>query len=217
MENACCKSACQSTSADPKWLKIAFALVLLTILYNIAEGLVAVWFGLEADSISLVGFGFDSIIEVSAAVLMLWRLIVQLKQTDDEAVEQTETSVRRFVGITFFLLSAYITYEASSALWNQQGPEASIVGVVLAVLSLLIMPLLAWGEIRAATEINSESLRSEAKETIACSILSLILLIGLAAKVLFGWWWADPVAGLCMVPWLIKEGTVGIKGVGCCG
>jgi divalent metal cation (Fe/Co/Zn/Cd) transporter len=217
MGDTCCNNACQSVPANSKWLKIAFALVILTILYNVAEGLIAVWFGLEADSISLVGFGIDSIIEVSAAVLVLWRLLVQLKQTGDEAVERTETTVHRFVGVTFFLLATYIAYEAASTLWKQQAPDISIVGIILAILSLLIMPLLAWGKIRAAKEISSSALQSEAKETIACSILSLILLVGLAANALLGWWWADPVAGLCMVPWLVKEGTAGIKGEGCCG
>lgn len=199
-----------------KWLTIAFWLVIFTIVYNIAEGVIAIRFGYSAESIALIGFGFDSLIEVSAAGLVLWRLFVQLKQADDEQVDKTETTVHRFVGLTFFALSAYILFESVIALWKQEMPHESLLGIVLALLSLLVMPLLSWGKLRAAKEINSPALRSEAKETIACSILSLILLVGLAANALFGWWWADPVAGLVMIPWLLKEGIAGIKGEGCC-
>jgi divalent metal cation (Fe/Co/Zn/Cd) transporter len=110
-------------------------------------------------------------------------------------------------------LAAYIAIDSGLTLWHQTRPEASNVGIVLAVLS---MPLLSWGKLRAAAHINSVALRSEAKETVACSILSLILLVGLAANAAFGWWWTDPVAGLCMLPWLIKEGIAGLKGEGCC-
>jgi divalent metal cation (Fe/Co/Zn/Cd) transporter len=103
------------------------------------------------------------------------------------------------------------------ALKNHQTPYENTVGIILAGLSLIVMPLLAWGKIKAAAQIQSQALKAEAKETIACSLLSLILLVGLAADALLGWWWADPVAGLCMIPWLVKEGLAGIKGEGCCG
>lgn len=213
-----CSGPCGSEPLKKnKWLTIAFWLVIFTIVYNIAEGIIAITFGYSAESIALIGFGLDSLIEVSAAGLMLWRLSVQLKRADEEQIEKTETTVHQFVGLTFFALSAYILLESGIALWKHEMPHESVLGIGLALLSLLIMPLLSWGKLKAAKEINSSALRSEAKETIACSLLSLILLVGLAANALFGWWWADPVAGLLMVPWLIKEGTAGLKGEGCCG
>lgn len=218
-DQACCNEACGSprVTTNSKWLKIAFLLVGFTIFYNVAEAGVAVWAGEKAESIALVGFGFDSLIEVSAAAMMLWRLVEQVRHHSDEAVEQAEANVHRFVGVTFILLAAYITFDSSLTLWHQERPHSSFLGIVLATLSFIIMPLLSWGKMKAAQEINSPALRSEAKETIACSILSLILLIGLAANAAFGWWWADPVAALVMLPWLIREGIAGLKGEGCCG
>ena len=202
---------------DSKWLKIAFWLLLSTFLYNVIEAVIAIVVGYEAESIALVGFGFDSMIEMSASGLMVWRLALELKGTAPEVVERTEHLVQRFVGWTFFALSAYIAYESITALLAMTTPQESVIGIILAILSLLIMPALAWGKLKAADKLNSQALRAEAKETIACTILSLILLVGLAANATIGWWWADPVAGLVMIPWLIKEGIEGIKGEGCCG
>lgn len=217
-EASCCGQPCGTgLKNNSKWLKIAFILVVLTIVYNVAEAMVAVFTGYTSESIALIGFGFDSLLEVSAAALMLWRLIEQVKHQNDEAVERAETTVHRFVGFTFLLLAAYIAYDAGTTLWHQARPDETMLGIAIAALSLLIMPLLSCGKIRAAKEINSAALRAEAKETIACSILSLILLIGLGLNALFGWWWADPVAALAMIPWLIKEGVAGLKGEGCCG
>lgn len=205
------------TTTRSYWPKIALGLVILTILYNIAEAVLAISFGLEAESISLVGFGFDSIIEVSAAGVMLWRLTQEFAHVSECQLEAREKFVRRFVGATFILLAAYILYQSATDLWFQTKPSESIIGIILAILSLIIMPLLAWGKMKAADHIGSEALRLEAKETIACSLLSLILLLGLSLNALFGWWWADPVAALTMVPWLIKEGREGLRGESCCG
>jgi divalent metal cation (Fe/Co/Zn/Cd) transporter len=219
-KDSCCTELCGSNSnfkPDPKWLKIAFALVSLTIVYNVLEAVLAVWTGEKAESIALVGFGVDSLIEVSAAFLMLWRLIEQVRHHNDEVVERAENRVHRFVGVSFFLLAAYIAFNAISTLWHQTRPEQSLFGIILALLSLIIMPLLSWGKMRAAHHIQSNALTAEAKESIACSILSFILLVGLVANATLGWWWADPVAGLVMLPWLLKEGIAGIKGEGCCG
>jgi divalent metal cation (Fe/Co/Zn/Cd) transporter len=218
MSDSCCNSSCTSEKiTNTKWLKIAVILVLLTITYNIAEAVIAVSTGYSVDSIALVGFGFDSLLEVSAAILMLWRLIEQLRHQNDEAVERAESLVHRFVGATFLLLSAYILYDSITTLFHQVRPESTLIGTALAALSLMLMPFLAWGKMRAAKEIGSSALYSEAKETVACSILSLIVLIGLALNVTLGWWWADPLAAFMMIPWLIKEGIAGIKGQSCCG
>ena len=215
---SCCGQSCGSElKTNTKWLKMAFVLVIFTIFYNVLEAIVSVLAGEKAESVALIGFGFDSLIEVSAAGMMLWRLIEQVRHQSDEAVERAEANVHRFVGVTFFLLSAYIVSNSSLTLLHHEKPHASPVGIVLAVLSLIVMPILSWGKMRAALEINSPALKAEAKETVACSVLSLVLLVGLAANALFGWWWADPVAALLMLPWLIKEGIAGLKGEGCCG
>src|SRR5690606_23713430 len=114
-------------------------------------------------------------------------------------------------------LALYVVYQSASDLWFQRIPGESLIGIVLAVLSIIIMPALAWWKIKAAKHIQSKALELEAKETIACSYLSFVLLAGLSLNALLGWWWADPVAALLMVPWLVKEGMEGIKGEECCG
>jgi divalent metal cation (Fe/Co/Zn/Cd) transporter len=170
----------------------------------------------RADSIALVGFGLDSIIELAAASVLLWRLAVEARGADRETVERAERRVHVFVGVTFLLLALYVTGQAGWTLWVQDAPAESGIGIVLAVTSLVIMPLVSWGKLHAARQIGSRALRAEAKETLACSYLSFALLLGLVANATLGWWWADPVAALLMVPWLIKEGREGLSGEDCC-
>jgi divalent metal cation (Fe/Co/Zn/Cd) transporter len=199
-----------------RWLRIGQRLVIAALAYNIVEAVIALWAGADAESIALLGFGLDSIIETSAAGLLLWRLQVEGRGADRETVERTERRVHRFVGATFLLLAAYVIAQAWWTLWNREAPSESLIGIVLAAASLVIMPLVSWGKLRAAREIGSAALRSEAKETLACSYLSFTLLVGLAANAFAGWWWADPVAALLMVPWLVKEGLAGLRGEECC-
>ncbi len=213
----CCESLdSKQVPKEFKWLKVALWLLVSTFVYNIIEAVIALIFGYKAESIALVGFGFDSLIEMSASGLMAWRLLIELKGSTPEIIERTEHLVQRFVGWTFFALSTYIAFESGTALYTQEAPQESPIGIIIAVLSLIIMPTLAWWKLKAAEKLNSPSLRAEAKETIACSILSLILLIGLIVNATLGWWWADPLAGLLMIPWLVREGLEGIRGEGCC-
>jgi divalent metal cation (Fe/Co/Zn/Cd) transporter len=210
------RTATTDNSPDyARWSRIALWLVTATLFYNIIEAVVALWAGTEADSIALFGFGLDSVIETAAAMLLLWRLAVEAKGADHETVERVERRVHLFVGITFLLLALYVTVQAGWTLWKAEAPEESVVGIILAAISLVVMPLVSWGKLRAAREIGSGALRAEAKETLACSYLSFALLLGLVANAIAGWWWADPVAALVMVPWLIKEGREGIKGEEC--
>jgi divalent metal cation (Fe/Co/Zn/Cd) transporter len=199
-------------AAARNWTRIGVQLVLATAAYNVVEAVVAVWSGIAAGSIALVGFGLDSVIECAAAGALFWRLRVEALGADHEEVERRERLVHRFVGATFIGLALYVSAQAGWTLWRQQGAEESVVGIVLAAASLVIMPLVAWGKLRAAKEIGSNALRAEAKETLACSYLSLTLLLGLVANASAGWWWADPVAALLMVPWLVKEGIEGVRG-----
>ena len=198
-----------------RWTRIALWLVLATAAYNVIEAVVALWSGIRADSIALVGFGLDSVIECVAAVALLWRLRKQWAGADPEELERAEQVVHRVVGATFVALALYVTAQSGYTLFTAHAPEESLVGIALAVASLVIMPLVAWGKLRAARELGSGALRAEAKETLACSYLSFALLLGLVANAVAGWWWADPVAALLMVPWLVKEGLEGLRGEEC--
>lgn len=197
------------------WVRIGLWLVIATMAYNIIEAVVALWAGVDAESIALFGFGLDSVIECSAAGVLLWRLSQEVCGADEETLEKNERRVHRFVGATFIALALYVSFQSARTLWFHVAPEESLIGIILAGASLLIMPLVSWGKLRAAREIKSAALRSEAKETLACSYLSFVLLLGLVANSLAGWWWADPVAALLMVPWLIKEGIEGLRGEQC--
>ena len=202
-------------AAGRDWLRVALALVALTALYNAGEAVLALWSGIAAHSVVLVGFGLDSVIECAAAGVLLWRLRLEQRGLDHETIEHAERRVRRFVGVTFFALAAYVVGQAAWTLLGGQAPAESLLGIALALASLVVMPLVAWGKLRAAAEIGSAALRAEAKETLACSYLSFTLLLGLGANALWGWWWADPLAALVMVPWLVKEGREGFEEDGC--
>lgn len=209
-------TASTAGSANRDWARIGLWLVALTMAYNVAEAAIGLWFGASAESIALLGFGLDSAIECAAAGALLWRLSLEARGTKPVQVERAEERVHRFVGATFLALAAYVTAQASFTLWAARQPAESIPGMILAAASLVIMPLVSWGKLRAAREIPSPALRAEAKETLACSFLSLTLLLGLAANAVAGWWWADPAAALTMVPWLLREGLEGIRGEHCC-
>jgi divalent metal cation (Fe/Co/Zn/Cd) transporter len=206
----------ERTTPHRDWTRIGLQLVALTMAYNVLEALVALWSGIRARSVALTGFGLDSVIECVAAAALLWRLRVEFAGAGRAKIERSDRRVHRVVGATFMLLAAYVTAQAIWVLRQQSAPAESVVGIALAALSLVVMPLVAWGKLRAAREINSSALRAEAKETLACSYLSATLLIGLVANAAAGWWWADPAAALLMVPWLLKEGREGLRGDDCC-
>lgn len=205
------------SSAPSRWARVALWLVGATMAYNVVEAVLAVSFGLEAESIALLGFGLDSVIEVTAAGALFWRLRVEARGADSEAIERADDRVRFIVGLTFMALALYVTIQAGLTLWRAEPPSQTVPGIILAAASLLIMPAIAIAKLRAADHLGSRALRAEARETLACSYLSLALLVGLAANAAFGWWWADPSAALLMVPWLIKEGREGLSGDDCGG
>jgi cation diffusion facilitator family transporter len=181
-----------------------------TVGWNVIEGIVAIAAGVVAGSIALVGFGLDSYVEVASGFVLIWRLRKH-GFSDEEEEEAAEKRAVFFVGVTFFLLAAYVVYESGKKLIYHEHPEESLVGIILAVVSLVVMPILAWYKKKLALEIHSRALRADALETLACSYLSLALLFGLGANALFGWWWADPVAALAMVYFLVKEGIEAIQ------
>lgn len=199
-------------SARQIWLGRAVWLAVATVAYNLIEAVVALYAGVQAGSIALVGFGLDSMIELSAAAVVLWRLRLEARGAAIERVRSVEAGVTRFVGVTLLALAAYVVVQSAWILWTREAPRESWLGVGLAILSLLIMPVLAIGKLRAADEIGSRALRQEAKETLACAYLSFALLLGLGANAIAGWWWADPAAALLMVPWLVREGLEAFEG-----
>jgi divalent metal cation (Fe/Co/Zn/Cd) transporter len=178
----------------------------VTVGWNVIEGVVAIAAGLLAGSVALVGFGVDSSIEVISALGLLWRL----RTAGPDATVQEESAAERralyVVAATFFLLAAYIAVEAGSSLIGREAPERSTVGLVLSVLSLVIMPALAYMKQRTGRQMGSRALVADAAETWVCSYLSLALLAGVGLHVLFGWWWADPVGALAMLPVMLWQG-----------
>jgi divalent metal cation (Fe/Co/Zn/Cd) transporter len=200
-----------AASDSERWVRRGLWLVLGTMAYNVIEAAVALWAGHRAESIALIGFGLDSLIEIAAGAVLLWRMTVQLRGAEEQRVERAERRVRRFVGGTFFALAAYVALDSLWTLWTREAPAESLIGIALAIASLIIMPIIAFGKMRTADAMGSKALRAEAKETLVCSYLSFTLLVGLALNALAGWWWADPAAALFMVPWLIHEGKEGFE------
>jgi len=184
-----------------------------TITYNSLEGLIAVVAGLMAGSIALVGFGFDSLIEVTSGAALVWRLH---SDADESRRERVEAITLRIVGVCFLLLAAYVSYDSIKSLIWREHPRESIPGIVLAIASLIVMPLLVRAKRKVARGINSAALMADSKQTELCTYLSAILVGGLLLNALLGWWWADPFAALIMVPIIAKEGIEGLRGETCC-
>jgi divalent metal cation (Fe/Co/Zn/Cd) transporter len=185
----------------------------LTLSYNSVEGFIAIGAGLLAGSVALVGFGFDSVIELAASAAALWRLYADV---DPVERERAEALTLRVVGVLFLALAVYVTLDAAKALLKQEAPGESTVGIVLAIASLVVMPLLARAKRKVAIALGSRALQSEAQQTQLCTYLSAILLGGLTLNAFFGWWWADPVAALVMVPIIGREGVEALRGHDCC-
>jgi divalent metal cation (Fe/Co/Zn/Cd) transporter len=181
----------------------------VTVGWNVIEGILAIAAGITASSIALVGFGLDSYVEVASGMVLIWRL--RKHGFGDAEEEAAEKRAILFVGVTFFLLAAYVAYVSGKKLLLHEHPDESMIGIILAIVALIVMPMLAFYKKKIAAEINSRALRADALETLACSYLSLTLVVGLGANALFGWWWADPLAALAMVYFLIREGWEAVE------
>jgi divalent metal cation (Fe/Co/Zn/Cd) transporter len=184
-----------------------------TIAWNSLEGLIAVIAGTVAGSISLVGFGIDSFIEVISGTTLLWRMTVD---ADVQRRERNERLSLRIVGICFLSLAAYVAYESCSDFISRKTPARSIAGIILACVSLIVMPMLSHAKKKVGYELGSAAMNADATQTDFCVYLSAILLGGLLLNALLGWWWADPAAALIMIPIIAKEGFDGITGKACC-
>ncbi len=211
------KTGLRAEGEGERWHRIALALVVGTLVYNVIEAAVALWTGLDASSIALFGFGLDSVIETVAASVLLWRLWQGVRGAGADRLAELDARVHRVVGGTFLALTVYILFQAAWTLSTRARPEESPIGIGLAIASAIVMPLVSVGKIRAARRLGSSALLAEAKETLACSYLSLTLLLGLLLNGSLGWWWADPVAALLMVPWIVREGVEGVRAEDGCG
>lgn len=179
-----------------------------TIGWNTLEGIIAVIAGALAGSISLVGFGIDSFIEVTSGAALLWRMYVD---ADEAQRERNERTALRIVGACFVALSIYIAYEGISDLTARLAPEHSTPGIILAIVSLIVMPLLSRAKRRVGNSLNSAAMHADAKQTEFCTYLSAILLGGLLLNAALGLWWADPMAALLMTPIILREGIQGLR------
>jgi cation diffusion facilitator family transporter len=180
-------------------------LTALTIGWNSLEAVIAIGSGILAGSIALVGFGLDSVVEVSSALVIVWRLSRQ--SSDHAANERAERLAVRLIAFSFLAIALYVTYDSIIKLLGiGDQPEHSTVGLVLVALSVMVMPTLAWAKRRVAAGLNSVALKADAAETQLCTYLSVVVLLGLAANSLFGWWWMDPLAGLLIAVLALKEG-----------
>ena len=191
----------------------SFRLNVLTIAYNSLEGIVALIAGALAGSIALTGFGLDSLIELAASLTALWRLRHDVNPRQRERAERLSL---RVIGALFVALATYVAIDAAWALYRRQPPNESIAGIAIAALSVVVMPVLARAKRRVAFALGSGALAAESQQTSLCAYLSAILLGGLTLNAVVGWWWADPIAALLMVPLIAREGIEGLRGRSAC-
>ena len=192
------------SAGRPELLRRAQALAVFTLAWNVAEGVIALAAAWAAGSRALAGFGLDSAVESISAGVLLWRLRVE--QRDPERVERVEPIALRLIGVSFLVLAAVVGFEAVRSLLIRDEPDASPVGIGLTLLSLAVMPILARRKRRVAIALGSRAAEADSAQTRACAYLSAVVVTGLVLNAVFGWWWADPVAALGVVVFLVLEG-----------
>jgi len=180
-----------------------------SVAYNVAEAVVAITSGRVADSTALVGFGLDSTVEVMSGLVILW-------QFGHPVPEEREHLARRLIAVSFFALAAYVTVESVRAVVAREQPDTSVVGIALAGLSLAVMPLLSQWQRRTGRELGSGAVVADGTQTLLCTYLSGVLLVGLLANALLGWWWLDSVAALVIAAVAVREGRSNWRGDACC-
>jgi len=180
-----------------------------SVSYNVIEAIIAITAGIVAGSIALVGFGLDSVVEVSSGLIILWQFRHRLP-------ESREQQALRLMAFSFFALAAYVTFESVRALVSGHDPDPSPVGIGLAAASLVIMPFLSWAQRRTGKALGSNAVVADSTQTLLCTYLSAVLLVGLVLNATIGWSWADPIAGLVIAAIAVKEGREAWRGEGCC-
>jgi divalent metal cation (Fe/Co/Zn/Cd) transporter len=206
------RTATHDSNSDVVRLKRrALLLVWAGEIWNVIEAVVALWSGVAVNSVALIGFGFDSVLELAAGGILIWRLQTTWQDIDEESA--AERKAHKIVGITFFVLAGYILLQSIAILLGYlPEPQESTTGLVLIAASAIVMTILYFKKMAVAEKIGSRALKAEAKETLVCDLQDLTVFVGLGANFLFGWWWADPVAALGLIPFLIKEGLEGVMG-----
>src|SRR5437016_6437650 len=181
----------------------------LSIGWTGLESIVGIIAGVLAGSVALISFGIDSVIEVASSLVLVWRL------SDASAAENREEFAHRLVGVCFLTLAVYVSFEALKDLLTRSSPRVTYLGIIYAAACVVVMPLLARAKRRAAANLQSDALHADSHQSDICAYLAMILLGGLSFNALFGWWWADPVAALCMVPIILREAISGLRGQPC--
>ena len=194
---------------NKKLNKEALRLSYFTVVYNIIEGAISIFFGVLAGSIALVGFGLDSFIESLSGGIMIWRF--HRHDLNKEEEEKIEKKALKLVGYTFYILAVYVLYESVTKLYFIEIPQPSVAGMVITIISLIIMPVLYIKKHNLGHKIKSKSLIADAKQTIACMSLSVAVLMGIAMNKFFGFWQADPIAGIIVSFLLVREGYLVLK------
>ncbi|MBR9699324.1 cation transporter [Candidatus Woesearchaeota archaeon] len=187
----------------------ALGLSYFTVGYNIVEGIVSVFFGSISGSIALVGFGLDSFIESLSGSIMIWRF--KKREYSKQDIERIEKKALQLVGYTFFVLALYVLYESLTRLYFAEASSPSLAGIIITIISLIIMPILYHKKHRLGHQLHSRSLIADSKQTIACMLLSVAVLLGIALNWLFGFWQADPIAGLVVSLLLMREGYLVVR------
>ncbi|HDJ22550.1 MAG TPA: hypothetical protein ENF17_01480 [Candidatus Aminicenantes bacterium] len=196
-----------------KTYKKALFLEYFTVGYNVIEAAVSIAFGHIAKSIALIGFGLDSVVESLSGMILIWRLRKHGKVSEEEE-EAVERKATKFVALTFFILGLYVLFHSVKKLIEKEIPNPSLPGIIIAIVSIVVMPLLSWQKFKAAKQIQSQALVADSKETLACFFLSVALLIGLLSNYVFDFWQADPIVGLIIVVFLFREGWENWRGEG---
>jgi cation diffusion facilitator family transporter len=190
---------------ESKLYKRALNLSYFTIIYNIVEGILSIFAGLMAGSTSLLGFGLDSVVESFSAAVLVWRFRKGRGMPDDE-VEKLEKKALKYIGFTFLILGIYVLYESTSKIYTGEISNPSLLGILIAIASIIVMPILFYMKYKTGKSLNSKSLIADSKQTLACMYLSIALLIGLLLNYIYGIWQADPIVGILIAIYLIKEG-----------
>jgi len=196
-------------------LRRALFLEILTVGWNIVEGVIAVTAALAAGSVALLGFGIDSFVESFSGSILLWRLRAERHDMSGAEIEKLDRRARKLVAVSLFLLAAWVAFDGVRSLWEREQPEASLVGILLTTVSIFVMLWLGRSKRRAAAALGSRALKADAFQTTACWWLSVIALAGIGLNASLGWWWADPLAALAMTPLIVHEGREAWRGEEC--
>ena len=200
-------------SERERLIRRGLQLSFFTVIWNVIEGVVAIASGIVAGSVALIGFGVDSFVETASGAVVGWRFSYEMRGRSQEQAEKAELWAARITGALLLVLALYLLLDSGRRLLGfGREPEASRAGIALTIISLVVMPLLARAKLKTADSLGSKALRVDSYETITCAWLSAVALAGLILNAVLGWWWADPLAALALIPLIVREGLEGLRG-----